>query len=192
MLHRKYKYIALVIASLSLSSCGFKPLYVEREGDSVWHYDGKYNTSIIQEMAKIKVEPIADRFGQLIRNDLLDSLSPQGEPKNPQYRLTVMMTNKEITQQALRNDITATRERVKYEVSYQMQKNGENLIDGNSIAFVSYDIMANPYSTTTAQKKAEENAAKIIANDIILRIGTYFNSEMLKSGEYREFQTGSN
>ena len=185
MLHRNFIYMALT-AVFALSACGFRPLYVEREGDAVWHYDGKFNTSIIQEMSKIKVEPIADRFGQIIRNNLLDSLTPKGEPSNPEYMLYVELKDKIITDQALRDDITATRKRVQYIVNYKMLKNGEELFNNRANAFVSYDIMANPYSTTFAEKKTEQNAAKIVADDIILRIGAYFNSKLKKTGEQGE------
>ena len=49
---------------------------------------------------------------------------------------------------------------------------------------MSYDILANPYSTTMAQKKTEENAAKIIANDIALRLGAYFHKEMYNKDSF--------
>ncbi len=183
---RKIKYITQTLLIITLSACGFRPLYVEREDDSLWHYDGKFNTSIIQEMAKIRVAPIDERFGQIVRNILLDSLTPKGQPENPVYVLEAELTNKEIVQQAMRDDITATRERVKYVVQYHLNKDNETIASGNSIAFVSYDILSNPYSTTFAKKETEESAAQIIANDIILRLGAYFNSELIKSGEYRE------
>ena len=184
MLHKNLIYMALA-AVFVLSACGFRPLYVEREGDAVWHYDGKFNTSIIQEMAKIKVEPIADRFGQIIRNNLLDSLTPKGEPSEPVYRLYVKLKSKTVTDQALRRDITASRKRVKYSVAYEMTKDGETLFKNNSVSFVSYDVLDNPYSTTFAEKKTEENAAKMVADEIILRIGAYFNSELIKAGDYK-------
>ena len=183
MLHKNLKYCA-VAAFFALSACGFRPLYVERKGDAVWHYDGKFNTSIIQEMSKIKVEPVSDRFGQIVRNNILDSLTPKGEPVSPTYRLYVELKDKQVTDQALRRDITATRKRVKYSVNYKMTKDGTEVFNNDAISFVSYDIMANPYSTTFAEKKTEENAAKMIADEIILRIGAYFNSEFIKTGEY--------
>ena len=76
----------------------------------------------------------------------------------------------------MRNDVTATNERIQYTVQYTLFQGTQSLVNGNSIAFVSYDILTNPYSTTTAQKKAETDAAHIIANDIALRIGAYFHS----------------
>ena len=135
-------------------------------------------------MAQISIEPIAERFGQQVRNQLLDLVTPLGAPKNPKYRLYVTPAPKEIIQQAMRRDITATRERVKYEVTYYLEQGEEKILTGNSISYVSYNILSNPYSTTTAQKKTEEDAAKIIANDIALRLGAYFHKELHNKGSY--------
>ncbi len=165
-----------LLAVLGLSACGFEPLYVQRDTQSSWYFGGKTDTSITAEMSQIKVETIADRFGQQLRNDLLDLITPRGVPKNPQYRLKVKLVDRQVVQQAMRRDITATSERVTYRVSYELLKESDTLVKGDSIAYVSYDIMANPYSTTMAQKKTETDAAKIIANDIALRLGAYFHA----------------
>ncbi len=172
---RNIKILAFVLA---LGACGFEPLYVERHSDEKWYYKGQFDTSITQEMAKIKVEPIAERIGQLVRQDLLDSLTPKGAPDRPQYRLKITDVEKSVTEQAMRDDITATRERVEYKLKYALfdAASGEKLVEGDSLALLGYDIMANPYSTTFSQKKAQKDAAKIIANDIALRIGAYFHS----------------
>ncbi len=169
------KIIAVCLISL-IAACGFEPLYVQKKHNNLWYFGGEFDTSISDEMAQIKIQSIAERFGQQVRNDLLDMLTPLGQPRQPKYRLYVDVEDKEIMQQALRKDITATRERVRYRVNYRLVEGNTELVSGDSIAYVSYDILANPYSTTTARKKTEENAAKIIANDIALRIGAYFHS----------------
>lgn len=161
-----------------LCSCGFQPLYVEKKHDNMWYYGGDFDTSISDEMAKISIEPISQRFGQIMRNELLDLLTPKGAPKTPEYRLFVNLASKTVSDQALRSDITATRKMVRYKVSYYMMAGTEQVLKGDSIAYASYDILANPYSTTMAQKKGDENAAKIIANDIALRIGAYFHRKI--------------
>ena len=174
---------------MSLTACGFEPLYVERKSGEKWYYKGEFDTSISDEIARIKIEPIVDRIGQMVRNDLLDSLTPKGVSENPKYRLEVFNIQKDITEQAMRDDITATREKVRYMVDYRLSDiaTGDELVVGNSIAYLGYDIMANPYSTTFAQKKIEKDAAKIIANDISLRMGAYFHSSLTKRGNPNEF-----
>ena len=180
----------LVFAAL-LSACGIEPLYVQKQHNNLWYFSGKFDSSIATEMSQIKVEPIADRFGQQVRNQLLDLLTPKGTPKNPKYRLFVELKDREVTQQALRQDITATSERVVYRVSYYMMQDNDEIVKGDSVAYVSYDILANPYSTTMAQKKTETDAAKIVADDIALRLGAYFHTKFSNKGNLDDFQTST-
>lgn len=174
----------IFIALLMLTACGFQPLYVERHSDEKWYYQGQFDASITNEMAQIKVEPTNERIGQLVRNELLDSFTPKGVPANPKYRLYVENIEKSSSKQAMRDDITATRERVEYKLNYVLTdaSNGDVLVHGDSLALLGYDIMANPYSTTFSQKKLLEDAAKIMAGDISLRIGAYFHSVLTKRG----------
>lgn len=172
------KKVGVFVAILLLAACGFQPLYVQRTINDGWYDKEQFDTSISEEMAQIKISSIKDRFGQLLRNELLDLLTPRGVPQNSKYRLDVVLEDKIVTQQAMRDDVTATNERIEYRVDYKLFQGADQLINGNSIAFVSYDILQNPYSTTMAQKKAEKDAAKIIANDIALRIGAYFHTKM--------------
>lgn len=182
------KNIALVALVAILTGCGFEPLYVEKKTSTDWYYDNEFDTGITEEMANVKVELIQDRIGQLIRNDLLDKLTPKGQPQHPKYYLKVKDIQKQEIDQALRNDITATRKKVIYRVSYVLKDSEhKTLINGNSVAYLGYDILRDPYSTTFAQKKIEKNAAKIIANDISLRLGAYFHSLQTKRGNPDEY-----
>lgn len=169
--------------------CGFEPLYVEKTGgDDLWYYNNQYDTDIVKEMAQIKVETVTDRIGQMIKNELMDIFNPHGTPKSAEYFLKLQPANSRITQQALRDDITATREKIRYSVKYSLwSKKKGHLIDGNSWVYLSYDLLDNPYSTTMDKKKVEKDGAKIIANDISLRIGAYFHSLKTKRGNPNEF-----
>ncbi|MDR1693874.1 MAG: hypothetical protein LBR70_01585 [Lactobacillaceae bacterium] len=171
---------ALLVMTVFISACGFKPLYVEKKTEGKWYFGNEFDISINSEMEKVKVEPISDKFGQELRNGLVDILTPKGIPDFPVYRLHINLAEENVQRQALRKDITATRERVMYRVNYYMTSGGEELLRGDSIAYTSYDVMANPYSTTMAQKKSEADAAKIIANDISLRVGAYFHAKLAK------------
>lgn len=156
------KKCRVLLLLLLLSACGFQPLYVEKKHNNAWYFSGDFDTSITREMSQIKVEPIEERFGQIVRNELLDSLTPRGVPSHPKYRLYVELTDRQIIQQALRNDITATREQVRYRVDYILYdaQSDEELVRGNSIAYSSYDIMSNPYSTTIAEKKRRKKTVR--------------------------------
>lgn len=169
------RYILILALVVFISGCGFRPLYIQNSADNTYALNAQ-GTSVINELAQIKVSSIPERFGQQIRNKLLDLLTPKGVPTNAKYRLDVKIDNIAVAQQAMRDDITATNERVDYTISYALYEGSKKLVSGDSYAFVSYNILNNPYSTTIAQKKSEENAANILANDIALRLGAYFHS----------------
>jgi hypothetical protein len=185
----KVKNTAVLLLISTLCSCGFEPLYVEKtSGNDLWYYNNEYDADIVREMAQIKVETVTDRIGQLIKNELMDTFNPYGTPKCAKYFLKLEPVEKTTTEQALRDDITATREKVKYTVNYELWSEEKGrLVGGNSWVFLSYDLLDNPYSTSMDKKKVEKDGAKIIANDISLRIGAYFHSVKTKRGNPDEF-----
>lgn len=188
MQHKKI-YLVSAFVALGLAACGFEPLYVEQtSGDGLWYYNNEFDTDIVYEMSQIKVEGDTDRIGQLIKNELIDNFSPRGVSKRAKYFLKLEPVNSKRTEQALRNDITATREKVKYTMKYSLwSKEKGELVSGKSWVFLSYDLLDNPYSTTMDKKKVEKDGAKILANDISLRIGAYFHSIKTKRGNPNEF-----
>ena len=185
----KMRNTAVLFLVGALCGCGFEPLYVEKtSGNDLWYYNNEYDADIVREMAQIKVETVTDRIGQLIKNELMDTFNPYGTPKCAKYFLKLEPVEKTTTEQALRDDITATREKVKYTVNYELwSKEKGRLVGGNSWVFLSYDLLDNPYSTSMDKKKIEKDGAKIIANDISLRIGAYFHSIKTKRGNPDEF-----
>lgn len=189
MLQHKKTYIALAISTLLVGACGFEPLYVEKtSGDGLWYYNNKFDTDIVYEMSQVKVEGATDRIGQLVKNELIDNLTPRGVPQHAKYFLKLEPIKNKRTEQALRDDITATREKVKYTLKYSLwSKEKGSLVSGKSWVFLSYDLLDNPYSTTMDKKKVEKDGAKILANDISLRIGAYFHSVKTKRGNPDEF-----
>ena len=184
---RKILVFAVLVGSVA--ACGFEPLYVEKTaGNDLWYYNNEYDTDIVREMAQIKVTAGGGRMGQLIRNELIDIFNTNGTPKNAKYFLKISAPRKRTVQQALRNDITATREKVTYTVDYELwSKKKGGLVKGSSSTVLSYDLLDNPYSTTMDKKKVIKDGAKIIANDISLRIGAYFHSVNTKVGNPDEF-----
>src|SRR3954452_15262253 len=97
----------LIVAALLGSACGFQPLYGE-------HAVGA-NAS--DQLAAIRIEPIADRSGQVLYNALRDGLNPLGLPSSPDYRLHVKL-DETVEDLALRSDETATRVNIILTASY--------------------------------------------------------------------------
>ena len=184
------KIVSLAFVLSALSACGFEPLYVEKTAsdNDLWYYNDQFSVDIAKEMSLIKIEGAVDRIGQLVKNELMDDFTPHGVPKNAKYFLKLKPVLSKTTEQALRNDITATREKIKYTLNYELwSKEKGYLVRGKSWVFLSYDLLDNPYSTTMDRKKVEKDGAKIIANEISLRIGAYFHSVKTKRGNPNEY-----
>ena len=173
-----------VLVLFAVAACGFEPLYVQKTSkEDKWYFDGDFDNYVTDQMAQIKIVVTGGRLGQQIKNNLLDLLTPQGVPTKPKYYLYVNPVQENEYDQALRSDITATRKRIDYRVDYYMTQDSERVMRGNTVSFVSYDILDNPYSTVISRKKVQQDAAKIMANDIALRLGAFFNA---KANEYED------
>ena len=165
---------------MTVTACGFRPLYVEKTSQNdKWYFDGDFDNYVSDQMAKIKVVASGERVGQQVRTNLLDLLTPRGVPEKPKYTLYINLDKAREYDQALENDITATRRRIDYKVGYYMIENGKQILKGNSVSYVSYDILENPYSTVTARNKVTTDAARMMANDIALRLGAFFHAKVL-------------
>src|SRR5690606_19133255 len=76
---------AAAAAVLALSGCGYRPVYGEQS--AAVSGDGARSN-----LGSVKVLGIADRRGQILRNYLLDRMTPRGEPATPRYILSVTTT----------------------------------------------------------------------------------------------------
>lgn len=190
----KKSYFAAVMTFM-LVACGFEPLYVQKtDAESKWYFDGDFDNYVVDQMAQIKVMIDGERFGQLIKTELHDLLTPRGVPARPKYLLVINIVRANEYDQALRRDITATRKRIDYKVQYYLEENSKKILKGNSVSFVSYDILDNPYSTVIARQKVQKDAAKILANDIALRLGAFFNAKAkdYEDAEQKDLEQKSN
>src|SRR3954463_16244560 len=87
---------AAMLVLFGLAGCGFQPLM------------GRQQSPEVQEaMAQIRVDMISDRPGQVLRNYLLDDLTPRGTEGRERYRLLVGLSEPR-REVALSRDNTAS------------------------------------------------------------------------------------
>ncbi len=101
------RWIAVLAALAGTAACGFEPLYGRKD-----------NGSVVDDLAAVRIELIADRSGQILRNYLLDDLNPRGTPAQATYILSVRIFEPR-TEVGLQRDDTVTR--YAYGVSAQYQ-----------------------------------------------------------------------
>jgi LPS-assembly lipoprotein len=156
--------VSLLLAGI-VAGCGFRPLYKQAG-----------NTSTVQEFSQISVAQPEDRPSQQLRNFLLDSLTPYGQPDRPLYRLeyrlnetvgSVFVTRtEEITRNNLQLSATV------YLRDYQ---SGTVLTSLSTTSQASYNVTLADYANLVSEKNARERALRDVAEQIRLRLGNYFD-----------------
>ncbi len=163
--------VALLSLLTTLSACGLRPLYGGGEGTP---QAGAPAGGVAGDLAAIKVATIAERSGQVLRNALLDHLTPEGEPRQPLYHLVV--TRAESEQSPLRRiDEVAILQILRVSATWSLRDSaGATLTSGVSRAVARYDMTRSQPATEAARENARERAARDLAEDIRVKLALYF------------------
>lgn len=166
------KSILVLIFAIVLSGCGFKPMYGQFS-------DGKGDLRAV--MANIRVGDITEqgrpsRIGQVIRNNLLDRLTPFGETKSAEYILKVSFLIEEHGY-GIREDESVTLQNLKLVTAYQLEDvaTSKVVLDFAARAIVTYDLAQSDYSNMIARNSALQRLSEEVANQMATRIGAFFN-----------------
>jgi LPS-assembly lipoprotein len=156
-------FVVSLVASM-LAACGFQPLY----GDG-----GRTVGSTLQG---VYVEPISERVGYELRNDLLDLFNAPGSAENAAYRLKLVLTE---TEQGvvLQPNTAITRYNYSLVAHYELfPKGGTDAVKvGEVTALTAYNVASAPflYATVTAQRDARNRAANQVAERIRTELAVY-------------------
>lgn len=152
----------LAILLVALAACEFRPLYGQRSA-----------THVEDRLAQVSVGIIANRTGQLLRNELHNRLDPNNRAPAPLYRLEVELSES-LENLALRRDATVTRAKVTTVAQYRLTRLGsDDAIAAGSVRSVnSYDILPTEkeFSTRTAEQEARQRATSDLASQIAVRL----------------------
>lgn len=160
-------------AVLLAASCGYRPLYGELDDKG---------TSVVVDMAAVQIRPIRDRNGQILHNELLDRLNPQGAPANPEFLLEVRLREQRVLT-ALRKDDTATRANLQMNCDYYLRdaKTNEVILRSHSFATISFNVQISEYATIMSENDARRRGSALIADDIKMRVAAYFSQRRLNT-----------
>lgn len=158
--------LVMLSSAMLLTGCGFHPL----------HGKSSANKSTADELSRIKIQIIADRSGQMVRNELLDLLTPMGEPAKPRYTLRVTL-NESKQSLGILKDETASRSNFVLTASFALMTlpDGKTLYGSAVTSQASYNILEQHYASTSAEKNARERTAKEVAQGIELQLSSYFS-----------------
>lgn len=159
--------VCVAFVTLTLVGCGFRPLYaVGTTPDGMSTY---FN--------QVFVEPIPGRQGVHLRNQLLDAMTPEGTPSNAAYQLNVQLKDQK-EGLAIQENTQITRYNYTLNAKFELKDSvtGKVLDKGTSRAIAAYNVVDSQFGTQSAERDAQERAAREVGEDIRLRLGLYFEN----------------
>jgi LPS-assembly lipoprotein len=156
---------AALLLAFALSGC-IRPLYgpLSEGGD------------VASELQAIAIDPIPNRLGHYLGNELIFGLNGTGSHVPPKYRLSVTVS--ESVQSPLIDTVTGypTAANVVVNAAYTLVlvQGGEPITKGEVIAAASYDRTSQRYADIRAARDAEIRNAKTLADQIRTRIAAAF------------------
>lgn len=179
----RLRLIIVLLSLLGLSACGFKPMYGQFS-------DGK--TDLRDVMANIRIESITEqgrpsRIGQVIRNDLLDRLTPFGETGQAEYILKVTFLVEE-QGYGIRGDESVTLQNLRLVTAYRLEEVNSSrvILDSAARGIVTYDLAKSDYSNMIARNAALKRLAEEVSRQMATRIGAYFSQNVTNDQNVKE------
>lgn len=167
LLRRAGSVGALALTAALVAACGFQPLY----GSS------STRAGVSEKLAQVEITNIPNRYGQQLRNNLIDRFYRDGRPVASPYRLEVGLSATE-QKLALRKDSTAERAQLVVVAPYRLIEaaTGRALFTGSSRALISYNILEEQYASVVTVDNAYDRALVQIADDITNRVAMSLNN----------------
>jgi LPS-assembly lipoprotein len=158
----------LLLAGLApaLAACGFHPLYATAQSGS----------SAAGDLQTVYVDPIPERVGYELRNDLLDLFnSSANSSEHSAYRLQLTL-RQEQEPLGFQGDASITRYNFRLVAHYELfALPKEDIVKkGDLHAITAYNVPQSPYATVTAEKDAEDRAAMTVAEMMRTELAVFF------------------
>jgi len=157
-----WRRVVPLLGALALGGC-LQPMYGQfAEG----------GPALQSELQAIAIEPIPDRIGHYLGDDLIFDLNGTGSHVPPKYRLFVTLN--EVTQTPLIDTVTgiASSASVVINADYRLVYVGTGLpvTSGRAFVFKSYDRNSERYANIRAARDAEIQDAKALSDQLRIRL----------------------
>jgi LPS-assembly lipoprotein len=152
--------------ALPLGGC-FRPLYGE----------SKIGGGSVQDaLSEIVIEPLSDRIGHYLVQELGFELNGSGVDKKPRYVLAVGLSER--VQSTIVNSVTgnATAAAVIVTANFTLKEivSDKKILSGSAYASASYDRFQQRFANLRAARDAEIRIARNLADQLRTRIAAHF------------------
>ncbi len=162
------KTLFLVGLCLSLSACGFTPMYGTKFQDS-------NIVDIRSELANIEIANISNYEGQYLRNALMDRFYTNARPMESRYVLRIAAIQERITNLDITINSNATRAQLHLNTKMSLtdKQSGEVVLERNLSSTSGYNILTSEFATRVSEKNMRKNTLNDLAHQIETQIGLY-------------------
>ncbi len=171
-----------LLSTFLLTSCGFEPMY------------GSHAPAVDENPAKAQAETSLGsvgfgvietqenedaRYGQILRNELIDRFYHNGTPSSPRYTLHFTKLNVNVRELDLTKSSEVTRSQIVANTTIQLTDNdtGQLLLARTVSSISSYNILSSKFATRVTEDNARTSALKDLARQIELQLTLYFNRD---------------
>lgn len=161
----------LVLGSVTLlAGCGFRPLYGQRA----------LKNSVPSQFARIEVGRIEGRAGSQLSNYLIDQFSARGGHLKKEFRLDIALAENKYGL-AVRQDESVTRFNYRLLGAVKLTRiEDEKILYADSIKTISaYNVVQSEFATLSAERDAEDRAARDMGTEISTRLAIFFQRQAL-------------
>ncbi|MBX3492299.1 MAG: hypothetical protein KF899_05030 [Parvibaculum sp.] len=157
---------AMLLALLVLPACGFTPMYATHNG-----------ASVAADLSMLDVKAPENALGRALKYNLLDILSPSGNPPaNAPYRVELAPTLYE-EDVAIERDADVTRKNTVLVVPFRLidVETGKPVMRSVARSRTSYNRVDSEFANITASRDAQARVARDVAGEIKLQLGIHFS-----------------
>ncbi len=155
----------LVVSAVSLTGCGFAPLYAK--------------TGLTANLSQVAIEVPQTRTGYFLEQDLRNGLG--GDESSPKtFLLTIGMKERHYGV-GYKVDDTSTRSEITSNVVYTLKdmSTGNVLYTNRFSETVTYDTSASPFTGVISQQDAQQRIATAISQQVQRDLALYFHGDIL-------------
>ena len=162
------RLLAAALLCATLTACGFSPVYAPT--------DDAAPQSVFNDFATIQIDPISQRIGQILRNELIDRLNAKGRAE-VQYRLSVALTEQQIAL-AIARDATLTRSQILEVATISLSdiKTNKIVLTRRLTASSTYSILPSQFGTLVTEQDARERSLRTLSEQITTALSIYFKN----------------
>ncbi len=156
--------LVLISFCFCLGACGFHPLYTSGKNTCEVKYP-------------LKIATIPNREGQILRNHLVDLLTPKNLSLKPKYTLEVKLTEVPLDLGILKDE-TVNRKQITVTADIVLRDSKNKIIyEHTAIAINSFAILGqNYYADFVAEEYSKKEALRLLAEKIELLVSIYLDN----------------